>query len=187
MAAGVPTKHHEQRTAILRAANRVMRKRGLHHTTISAVAEEADMSKGGVLYYFRNKQELLEGTIKRYEELASARFQEIVATLPDEPGRLLRATVLAMLELMEEPAEDMHSGIGFIGDDTYQKVIGLMKKHMYDGLCEIVPDKEKLTALLLIIDGMWTNKMFSFYDDLQHLKPQVVDIIMEMVDECSRA
>ncbi|MCC8167440.1 MAG: TetR/AcrR family transcriptional regulator [Planctomycetes bacterium] len=173
---------NDQRTAILKAANRVMRKNGLHGTTISAVAAEAGMTKGGVLYYFRNKQELLETVITRYEALAAARNMEIMATLPDEPGRVIRATVLTMLDLLETPSEDMHSGVGFLGDETYRKIIGAMRMRMFSELGKLVEDKSLLTTIIFIIDGIWAIKMFSFFDELPVRKEEIVRILMDMVD-----
>lgn len=173
---------NDQRTAILKAANRVMRKNGLHGTTISAVAAEAGMTKGGVLYYFRNKQELLETVITRYEALAADRNREIMATLPDEPGRPIRATVLTMLDLLDTPGEDMHAGVGFLGDETYRRIIGDMRTRMFSELGKLVEDQSLLAAVIFIIDGIWATKMFSFFDELPVRKDEITTILMDMID-----
>ena len=52
-----------RKTAILEAAARIVSRAGASHLTISAVAVEAGMSKGGVLYHFSSKRELLEGML----------------------------------------------------------------------------------------------------------------------------
>ncbi len=159
-----------------------MRKHGRHGTTMSAVAAEAGMTKGGILYYFRNKQELLETVITRYEALAADRNREIMATLPDEPGRIIRATVLTMLDLLETPNEDMHSGVGFLGDDTYRRIIGEMRTRMFSELGQLVKDRSLLTTIIFIIDGIWANKMFSYFDELPVRKDEIVRILMDLVD-----
>ncbi|QUS54691.1 TetR/AcrR family transcriptional regulator [Pseudovibrio brasiliensis] len=50
---------------ILDAVERLVCVEGTRKLTIDAVAAEAGMSKGGVLYNFRSKQELLLGVIRR--------------------------------------------------------------------------------------------------------------------------
>ncbi len=60
-----------KRDRILDAASRVVESQGAAHLTIDAVAAEADVSKGGVLYHFPSKQALLEGMLERV--LAEAR------------------------------------------------------------------------------------------------------------------
>lgn len=50
---------------ILDAVERLISDEGTRRLTIDAVAAEAGMSKGGILYNFRNKRELLLGVIRR--------------------------------------------------------------------------------------------------------------------------
>lgn len=54
------------REQILDAVERLINDRGTRKLTIEAVAAEAGMSKGGVLYNFRSKQELLRGVVLRF-------------------------------------------------------------------------------------------------------------------------
>ena len=50
---------------ILDAAARVVERQGAAHLTIDAVAAEAGLSKGGVLYHFPSKHALLSGMLER--------------------------------------------------------------------------------------------------------------------------
>ncbi len=52
------------RTRILKAASRVAQAVGSSKLTIDAVAKEAEVSKGGVLYHFPTKHELLAGLLQ---------------------------------------------------------------------------------------------------------------------------
>jgi AcrR family transcriptional regulator len=47
------------KTKILEAAIRVTEREGITHLTLEAVAEEAGVTKGGLLYHFRTREELL--------------------------------------------------------------------------------------------------------------------------------
>lgn len=48
---------------ILEAASRVVARDGSSNLTLEAVASEADFSKGGLLYHYASKRELLEGML----------------------------------------------------------------------------------------------------------------------------
>jgi AcrR family transcriptional regulator len=49
------------REAVLRAANRVVEEEGVSGMTLEAVAREAGVSKGGLLYHFPSKEALIGG------------------------------------------------------------------------------------------------------------------------------
>lgn len=53
------------RDAILDAAHRVAEREGAGHVTLDAVAREAGVSKGGLLYNFPNKEALLIAMLER--------------------------------------------------------------------------------------------------------------------------
>lgn len=53
----------ETRDSLLDAAKRVMQRDGAGNLTLDAVAKEAGVSKGGLLYHFPSKQALLRGMV----------------------------------------------------------------------------------------------------------------------------
>lgn len=65
------------RTRILEAAVRVAEARGFNAVTMEAVAEEAGLTKGGLIYHFGSKEELLLGI---QEHLAALWEQDLEAT-----------------------------------------------------------------------------------------------------------
>ena len=56
----------DTRTRLLDAAVAVVRRDGAQALTLDAVAAEAGVSKGGLLYHFRSKRELLDGMVDRW-------------------------------------------------------------------------------------------------------------------------
>jgi AcrR family transcriptional regulator len=93
-----PTTGHVRRPAILKAAAEVIAERGVIGTRIADIAERADTSAPGVLYWFATKDELLTAALafaddRFYEELsddlsqrgdARARLARIVEMWPAE-------------------------------------------------------------------------------------------------------
>jgi AcrR family transcriptional regulator len=66
------------RTAILDAAQRVLERDGLTDVTFEAVAAESGLTKGGLLYHFRSKDDLLLGL---HEHLAGQWEDSLQAAL----------------------------------------------------------------------------------------------------------
>ena len=71
------TRSNNQKPHIVDAAFRVVSQSGASHLTIDAVAAEARLSKGGVLYHFPNKRALLTGMLRTLiESIAPTTMQE---------------------------------------------------------------------------------------------------------------
>ena len=51
---------------LLDAADVVVRRDGAQALTLDAVAAEAEVSKGGLLYHFKSKRDLVEGMVERW-------------------------------------------------------------------------------------------------------------------------
>jgi AcrR family transcriptional regulator len=89
--------------AILEAAIRVAGRDGLLATTLDKVAAEAGITKGGVLYHFASKDELLT---RMMEHFAAQVEQGLVTRIADDPVAD-RRWVRAMIDLVfaSEPAK----------------------------------------------------------------------------------
>jgi AcrR family transcriptional regulator len=84
------------REAVLRAANRVVEEEGVSGMTLEAVAREAGVSKGGLLYHFPSKEALIGGMIGRLiEGFEDALGRELRREKRAGGGRWSRAYVRA--------------------------------------------------------------------------------------------
>jgi AcrR family transcriptional regulator len=63
-----------RRAALLDAAVAVIRRDGARALTLDAVAAEAGVSKGGVLYHFASKRALIDGLLERWLDDFDARL-----------------------------------------------------------------------------------------------------------------
>ncbi|NJK75275.1 MAG: helix-turn-helix transcriptional regulator [Microcoleus sp. SU_5_6] len=79
-----PTKARSlTRETLLRAAAQVILDRGVEALTLDAVARQAEVSKGGLLYHFPNKNALVVG-------LGEQLIQEFEVALQAEFDRMMR-------------------------------------------------------------------------------------------------
>lgn len=86
-----------KRDTILDAAELVLFEHGTQALTLSAVAERAGVSKGGLLYHFPAKEALIKGLVDRVIE----EFDALIADHDDgAPGSYSRAYVEATFEVL---------------------------------------------------------------------------------------
>ncbi len=152
------TRHKEQRDAIVDAAMRVVYRDGYSKTTIDSIAAEAGMSKGGVFYYFKNKKEIFASVIGRYEEIAEKRRQEIYDSLPEGPGRFLRASILSQLEHFDMYKDSIHNVMGMYDEDDLRKALAALRRRNFKQLSEGCKCPEKLAIVSLVLDGLWMDR-----------------------------
>lgn len=82
------------RETVLKAATQIIARLGVSAFTIDAVAQEAGVTKGGVLHHFPSKEALIDGLI---DQVITAFNNWLMAELetepPGQPGRWLRAYI----------------------------------------------------------------------------------------------
>src|SRR5262249_60196574 len=81
------------RERILHAAARVAVRDGVMAMTLDAVAAEAGVSKGGLLYHFRSKDELIAAMLVHCKAEMQGRLEKRFAEDPNPRGRFIRAIV----------------------------------------------------------------------------------------------
>lgn len=74
-----------KRTDILEAAARVVQRGGITDVTFDSVAEEAGLTKGGIMYHFRTRDSLLAGI---HDHLAAMWEADMVAVAGNECAEL---------------------------------------------------------------------------------------------------
>lgn len=85
-----------RRNQIVDAAEKVIFSKGLDQATMDEIAEEAELSKGTLYLYFKNKNELYMAITERGSQILNRRFAKVIAS--DQSGleliRLLGETYL---------------------------------------------------------------------------------------------
>jgi len=94
------------RTRILDAVEGIVQARGVPALTLEAVARDAGMSKGGLLYHFASKEALLVGVMRRLADFVEQEMAGFLAAHPPGPHRVARAYVNWMLDCPVLAAED---------------------------------------------------------------------------------
>ena len=141
---------------ILDAAQRIVARNGASHLTIDAVAREAGLSKGGVLYNFPTKEKLLEGMLERLHETVLELEVEKGRALEGQPNPILRKT----LSCAGEAKSRLEAGLGLaIMAAAAQKpdLLNIARKTRQERWDQIEKECDDIllaTVLMAAVDGM---------------------------------
>ncbi|MCC8167441.1 MAG: TetR/AcrR family transcriptional regulator [Planctomycetes bacterium] len=150
----------DARHEILQAVNRVLARHGLNALTIDKVAAEAGMSKGGVIHYFATKQELVLANLVSYHDRFFERRQAYMATLPDTPDRLARATIHTMMATWKTESDAAWYRIDMLEDPLYREQIGKTKQRIFHDVLKNATDPGKVMTTMFFMDGLWLNNIY---------------------------
>jgi AcrR family transcriptional regulator len=169
----------ETRERLLDAAARLLL-RDPSKLTLDAVAAEAGTSKGGLLYHFSSKAQLLDAVVDRWE----ASFQDqIDAAAEDAPGGWVRAYAeVSALDGQDEHAREIESGILAVlalQPDRMQAV-----QARYEGWQERIADDGidpvDATIVRLASDGLWFAELMGLGAPRGALREQVLERLRDL-------
>lgn len=154
-----------RRRELRRAAFEVLQKEGMAGATLEKVATHAGASKGIVLHYFANKQELFEHAMRE----ANAALKEAVVerlNRANTPRERLEAIIEANFEERFFQPSVCHAWLSLCAEvprepqlARIQKVIhARMRSNLLSALAHLLPPDEcESTALGItsLIDGLW--------------------------------
>jgi AcrR family transcriptional regulator len=150
------------REAVLKAAGQVLVRLGVGAFTIDAVAQEAGITKGGVLHHFRSKEALIDGLIDQVTEIFNSRIEAELAVEPvGHPGRWLRAYIRTIFSVQYENINLIPALAAVAAAD--QQTIERLRRGMQasqlaaleDGL-----DPTLATVIRLAVDGVVFTRAF---------------------------
>ena len=154
---------------LLDAAAVVVRREGAQALTLDAVAAEAGVSKGGLLYHFKSKRELIEGMLERW----LAQFQrEIDAADPHFVRGWVRAS---------DPAGDELGMLAALVAEP--SLLGRVREQYaiwQDRVERAGTDPVDATVARLAADGLWLAELLGLGPPTGELRAKVVDRLLEL-------
>jgi AcrR family transcriptional regulator len=130
----IQKKSSHSREVILEAAANLVHEQGASALTLDATCARAGMSKGGLLYHFRSKEELIQGMMERHLDGILATIEAEMQKDPQmRPGRWHRAAIRSFFNLYRDPDNSVFTSMAAIGQQvmategcntrTYQAII----------------------------------------------------------------
>lgn len=175
-----------RREEILRSAGRVVEEEGVSGLTLEAVAREAGVSKGGLLYHFPSKDALIRGMIRRYVDGFGREIQRELGGKGGD-GRWVRA--YARASFAEDPRQlDVSAGLlAAVASDT--ELLDPLRKSYRDWQRRVERDgldPALATAVRLAADGLWFAELLGLAPPGRELRERLLRALLSLSEASPR-
>lgn len=147
------------REKILDAYERVLVENGERAATLEAIAKAAGVSKGGLLYHFKDKRALASGLLQRLETLA----EDDAVLMSQDPAGATNYYVRTSV-WQDSPRDRTIISVTRLGNE-FQPAVNTAMKRVQDRWLSLLEDEVKdphvARAILLIGDGLYYNAVLS--------------------------
>jgi AcrR family transcriptional regulator len=162
----------DTRAKLLDAASTVIRRDGPQALTLDAVAAEAGVSKGGLLYHFKSKRELLDALVARWMD----DFQRDIDAAPGSfPERYVRASDGAK-------AEEAGLLAALVADPGVLTAVRERHAAWQDRIATEGGDPVDATVARLAADGLWLADLLGIAPPGGELRARVLARLLELCD-----
>lgn len=163
---------------ILDAASKVVMANGADALTLERVAQEAGLSKGGLLYHFPTKRKLIEGMIVRLIARVDALLEdELLKSGGDYVTAYIRAS------FRKDPEEERISNAliaAMANDPDLIKPLQARFVRMQHKIAEAAVSPEIGTIIRLTLDGMWMADLFGFAPPSPELREKLLASLLKI-------
>ena len=162
----------DTRGRLLEAAGAVIRRDGAQALTLDAVAAEAGVSKGGLLYHFRSKRQLLDALVARWMD----EFERDIEAAPGNfAARYVRGSDNAN-------AEEAGMLAALVADP--QVLAAVRERHVawQDRVSTEGGDPVDATVARLAADGLWLADLLGMAPPQGDLRERVLARLLDLCD-----
>ncbi|MFT5683795.1 MAG: AcrR family transcriptional regulator [Myxococcota bacterium] len=176
------TKAQRTRRGLLDAAERLVDQHGAARLTLAGVAKEAGVSKGGLLYHFGTKDELIAAMLdRRFARFDDNRASK-VASDANPTGREARAYLLATAE-----EKDPEAAAGLLAAVANNLDLLRPLQERYAVWQQALSEDEGLSAeqatvVRLIADGLWLSELMGFAPPDDDLRERIITLAAGMTE-----
>jgi AcrR family transcriptional regulator len=154
---------------------------GLSSLTVQAVADAADVTKGGLFHHFPSKDKLIEGVFTDLLDKLDAEIDEILARDTVTHGRFTRAYVDSAIRLMESKAPSPWGAlsISMMTDPALRR----LWSHWYRARLLRHADTDSDPALEIVryaADGIWLSDLCELDPALRMERDALRDRLIDM-------
>lgn len=180
-------KASETRELIFDSCGLILTRDGLPSLTLDIVAEEAGLSKGGLLYHFPTKLALVEALFRHHLDLFDLRIEALQqeGAVADR-GSWLRAYTQASIEQISEPDTASLFASLFAAGERYPSVLQIMRDY-YEAWQTQIDESGVAPATAMIIrltvDGFWFSHLYQYAPPTGQRRAEVVAYMMRLTED----
>ncbi|QQK79103.1 TetR/AcrR family transcriptional regulator [Salicibibacter cibi] len=170
-----------KREKILKAAAKTVSRVGIGNVTLEQVAEEAGISKGGLLYHFPSKQALLKGMV----DYVFKRSNEAIAEYENAHDFSL-SYVLSTLDDVDREGDIStmdKSAIMAIANDRDLLTPMQQQYNEWMRLLRAENSEEVATIIRLITSGLWFENLFDIHLHGNEDRTHVLNVVKALIEK----
>lgn len=173
------------RGKLIDAALKLVSEQGLQQVTIDAVAAAAGVTKGGLIYHFKTRDELLGAMLERMMGELNTR---IGARKEHPGGTSIRELVLALADESFDMPEDQRRILSnmLAASSTYPHLMGPAQSHfsnVYGELAGSGPHAGRALLLSAALDGFTFLELLNLHQFTPQQKKAMRRAVLEMARE----
>ena len=159
------------RDRLLDAAQVVVHRDGAQALTLDAVAAEAEVSKGGLLYHFKSKRDLVEGMVDRW-------LSEFAAEMQQADPAFARGYIKA-----SAPAgNELGMLAALIADPSLLVAVRKQYGIWQDRVQRETRDPVDATVARLAADGLWLAELLGMGAPSGELRERVLGRLLDLAE-----
>ena len=170
-------------TTLLEASAKVVLDKGVGALTLDAVALEAGVSKGGLLYHFPSKNKLIEGMIERL----IAEFDSMLETeLEKSNGDWLSAYIRTSFQ--SDPKLDSMGSALFVAIANNPELLEPLRAHYAEWQDKVIASAaspETGTIIRMAIDGLWVSDLLDFAPPSSATRKKMLTALLQLAGKDS--
>ncbi|MBD1378911.1 TetR/AcrR family transcriptional regulator [Metabacillus arenae] len=173
--------NHSKSEAILSSAAQIIRKEGVARLTLEAVAKHAGVSKGGLLYHFSSKDDLIKAMVTKLMVSFDTGVQARIEADNIETGRSSRAYVEDTFDYLNSD-QDVSPGL-LAAIATNPELLTIIQQSFAKWQNQIENDgidPVKATIIRLASDGLWLSDLFGLAPIDENLQKKVKEELISM-------
>ena len=173
----------ETKRKLLEAAALVVKEKGASQLTLEAVAKQANVSKGGLLYHYPNKQALLKAMILHLDE----NFERAIAKqIEESEGKMtwLEAYVAMSFDPQHSQiAESAGMLVAIANDLSLLEPLAERYQVLQEQLEASNIDSDLANIIRLAADGLWFTELFQISPLTESKRSQVLAALLTLIKE----
>ena len=168
---------------LLEAAALVVKERGASQLTLEAVAKQANVSKGGLLYHYPNKQALLKAMIVHLDE----NFERAIAKqIEQSEGEItwLEAYVAMSFDPQHSQIAESAGMLAAIANDlSLLEPLAQRYQVLQQQLEANNIDSDLASIIRLAADGLWFTELFKISPLTEEKRSSILAALLTLIKE----
>lgn len=154
---------------------------GERSATLDAIAVRAGVSKGGLTYHFKSKDELAQALFQRLRDLVEADL----AVMRAEPERAATYYIKSSLEIAS-PLERCNMAVTRLAQGSHPEANELLaecRTQWFTVLVDAIGNEDMVHLVMLLGDGIYFNASLTGTGAMpEETDPRTIDRIIKLID-----